>query len=149
MGILTGLCDGVVTALNAVTYNPTFTAERENVPRFKREDVGSVQVKVSPKSLTRDIFNRSRSQLTAEIYVLILKGLTSDSDAETDPLIALGESISDALERSQVSASGLAWTCNNVNFGADDDASFLSVVEQNTKLAYRGAIIATFITVAT
>lgn len=143
--LLTGLADAIVADLNAVTWTPTFTAVRKNVPTAKREDMASLQVSVTPHSKSGTAITRSKQQYSIECYVLLQKGLTTDTNAETDPLILLGESIAARYAQGKVLTIGsLSVTCVGAVFGADEDTSFLSVARQQESLEYFGAILLRF-----
>lgn len=143
--LLTPLADAIVTDLNSGSWSLAFTAVRSNVPRTKREEMSSLLVTVTPHSKTGRSITRAKHLYTLECYVLLQKGLTSDSNAQTDSLIALGEEIVSSYDHGKTLTVGsLKANCVGAVYGADEDTSFLAVARQQDALEYFGAILLRF-----
>lgn len=143
--LLTPLADAIVTDLNSSGLTPSFTAVRSNVPQNKREDLSTLSVIVTPLRKVGMNVTRSKRKYTVDCYVLLQKGLLTDSNSETDPLIALGEAIGTRYGYGKMLDVGsLKATCVGAVFGADEDTSFLAVARRQEALEYFGALLLRF-----
>lgn len=143
--LLTPLADAIVTDLNNSGLTPQFTAVRSNVPQNKREDLSTLSVIVTPLRKVSESITRAKKKYTIDCYVLLQKGLTTDSNSETDPLIALGEAITTRYDHGlSLTVGSLKANCVGAVFGADEDTSFLAVARKQEALEYFGAILLRF-----
>jgi hypothetical protein len=142
--LLTPLADAIVTDLNDSGLLPT-TAVRSNVPQTKREDLSSLSVIVTPIRKVGESITRAKQKYTIDCYVLLQKGLTTDSNSATDTLIELGEAITTRYDHGkQLAVGSLVANCVGAVFGADEDTSFLAIARRQEALEYFGAILLRF-----
>lgn len=142
--LLTPLADAIVTDLNDSGLLPT-TAVRSNVPQAKRESLSALSVIVTPIRKVGEAITRAKQKYTIDCYILLQKGLTTDSNAATDTLIELGEAITTRYDHGKTLTVGsLKANCVGAVYGADEDTSFLAVARQQDALEYFGAILLRF-----
>ncbi len=146
MSTLTDIADAVTAELNAETWSQSFTAVRMNVPRHKRDEMQNMLVTVAPKSRTTTRATRGQSYKNIEVFVGIEKGLTLESDlnTESDPLIQLGEDIAEYFENGRSLATYPGAPCVSVKFGSGDEAPWLNAKEENEYVLYSGIIVLEF-----
>ena len=142
---LTDIADAVAAELISpvgTTWSIPFSPVRLNVPRSKREQMSNLLVTVVPKSRVRTRFNRQRVAILVETYIGVEMGLTGDTNAESDPLIALGQQISDYFAEGRQLASFTATpaTCVSNAFGNGIDSPWFSLKMANEALTYTGII---------
>lgn len=95
MAVITDLADAIVAELNAATFSQPITAERHYLPQFDLPEMKTLHVTVVPRGIVSGLSDRSRGQGDYSVDVAIQKRLTSDDNADIDPLLALVEEIAD------------------------------------------------------
>ena len=144
MSTLTEIAEAVKTQLNSITWSPTFTATRMNIPRHSRDSLSTLQVTVTPKSRTVTQVTRGKVFENVEIYIGIEKGLDGDTNTESDALIDLGEDIARYFENGRSLTTFAGAPCVGVTFGNGDGSPWMSVKDQNETLVYTGVIVLEF-----
>lgn len=142
--VLAEVSDAVVTELNSRpdSWPLTFTSKRMNVPKFKREEFNNLQVVVSPKSRKTTPATRGQYYENVQVYVFIQKGLSGETNAESDSLIDLGETIADYFANGRSLASYPGAPCVGAEFG--DSTPFMDTQTESDGLLYKGVAILEF-----
>lgn len=93
------IADAVVTRLNAGTFNPSFTAAKKLLPVYQLEDAPSLSVDVVVGSQSRERMTRGTVWLrNYTVSVIVRAKCDATSNAEIEPLEALGEAIKDHIQ---------------------------------------------------
>jgi hypothetical protein len=142
--ILLQVADAVVSELNSQVWSQTFTAVRQNVPRIARESATNLSVIVTPTSRETAQFSRSAVSGLHKISVGIQKGLTGDTNAETDALVTLGEELAEYFDDGRKLATLSSAVCVQTEFGAGAESQWLSLQDQERFLLYTGVVVLTF-----
>lgn len=110
MAVITDLADAIVAELNASTFSQTITAVRQFLPQFELPEMKTLHVTVVPRGIASGIADRSRGQGDYSVDIAVQKKLSSDDNADIDPLLALVEEIADHFHaRRLASYPNAAW----------------------------------------
>lgn len=143
--VLIAIADAVVDELNLISWTPRFQAKRQNAPRLFLEEIESgTVVTVTPKSRTTQQITRGTVQGDHEIYVAIQRRVASDANAESDPLIELGETIAEYFDDGRRLKNYQTAICRGTQFGSGTDSQWLHVQDQQQILLYTGIVLLTF-----
>jgi len=93
--VIVEIADNVVTDLNGHTFSRPFTAVRTYLPRYKLEDLTSVQVSVVPKDDVGQRASRSQWQQDYKLDLAVQQKLGNDEQAQMDQLLLLGQELAD------------------------------------------------------
>ena len=91
--MITDLAQSVADALNSGTFSMAFTAERVALPDFELADMKDLHVTVVPREVESALLDRARDSYDVKVDVAVQKKLTSLSNEEIDPLMALVQEI--------------------------------------------------------
>lgn len=144
--VVTQICDAVVRELNATaSFGQPLRAVRQNVPRFAREALANLQVVVAPRKRRNQILTRGNlKQLDFEVWVGVLKGIATNEESETDPLLLLCEKIGEHFPLFQVAIdTGQTLTCIAADQG-DDETPFFDVEQLDALYQFTALIGLTF-----
>jgi hypothetical protein len=104
MAVVTDIAAAVVAELNAATFSQPVTAERSYFPQFDLPEMKTLHVTVVPKEVASGVSDRSRKQGEYSVDIAVQKKLSSDDNADIDPLVALVEEIADHFHARRLAA---------------------------------------------
>lgn len=145
MAVLIPLADAIVTELNdaARSWFGTFTAVRLNVPKISREDSATLQVIVTPLDKTSVTITRGKTQDVCRYLVGFQKQLANGANAETDPLIAIVETVQAYFDQGAVLGSYAA-VCEQADLGTDSETPWMALTDNNELLLFTAVLRLTF-----
>lgn len=145
MAVLTAVADALTAELNdaARSWRGQLMAVRMNVPIVNREAAQNVIVIVTPISRTTTRLGRGVIQDVVRCQIGIQKVLEIGENAETDPLIQLGETIQAYLDIG-AKLGTMNTSPEETSFGTNDENPWLSVRDVDNLLLYTGVIGVTF-----
>lgn len=146
--VLTDIADAVRDELNSSsrTWSQAFVAVRQNIPRVSRENLTKLSVIVAPKSRLSTPFMRTKSRNEYEIAIGVQKALSSDANEQSDPLVALCESIAEYFDNG-LTLANYAAACTSAVYGAGDESPWMAVTDSEQMLLFTGVIVLTFLVV--
>lgn len=104
MSLPVEVADAVVSLLNAGSFVPSFTAERNFAPDPESFDLSTLAVYVVPRGIDRSWSTRAQRRESPKTSIVVMKkvGMVDNQPdpADVEPLIDLSESIVDYLEES-------------------------------------------------
>ena len=110
MSLVIDIADAVTDELNAGSFGQTFIAERLYRPEFDLAEFKTLRVTVVPKGLSTSGLSRGQNQYDVSVDVAVQKKLTTEDDAEIDPLMSLVEELADFFRLRRLAGSpGAAW----------------------------------------
>lgn len=108
--VMVSVADALVTALNAATWSPTFTAVRSYAHwADKLESISSLKVDVVPVNHARSsLATRGSLEYAPEIDIGFRQLLTTTTTAAVDTLVALVESVNEWVCSRDVASTPVA-----------------------------------------
>lgn len=117
------VADAVLEELQTHTFSQSFTAERVYLPRHTPKELKDLHVTVVPAGWQSDYQSRNTTLRNCTIQVGLQKKLTSEDNAEIDPLVALAQEIEDRFREIKrlKSVESILMTVECLAAPADDD----------------------------
>ncbi|NLX57694.1 MAG: hypothetical protein GXY74_01240 [Phycisphaerae bacterium] len=93
MALIVDIADAVVTELNAGTFSQELTAARLYRPEFDLKEMAALHVTVVPRGVEAVTVSRTSVQYDVSVDVAVQKKLSTETNAQIDPLMGLVEEI--------------------------------------------------------